>query len=189
MSNLGSFKVAELYSSHDYDTPARKVFWDMLINRTYASWDCAAEQYENKGPRGLSGRGSRAILRQIINPKDLDEQIYLKYGERKDLGYKEKEEMLLKSLGGCLTKQFQNKFPLIYSLHTGRRLSQKNSETLLSEVQQDLEFKELNATFKTKKNSSISSSSKTKLLKIATQVSELLEPTNEAERKYVLSLV
>ena len=75
------------------------------------------------------------------------------------------------------------------SLHTGRRLSQKNSETLLSEVQQDLEFKELNATFKTKKNSSISSSSKTKLLKIATQVSELLEPTNEAERKYVLSLV
>ena len=185
----GSFSVNDFYSGHDYNTDARSTLWDMVVSRSYASWDCAADKYEKDGPKGLSGRGMRQVLRYLINPKDLDEQIWNRYGERKDLGYSDKEEMLLKTLGGTLSNQFRSKFPEIYNFHTGKRVSQLN---LLDEITRDCrkeEFTDLNNTFNTKQNSSISSSSKTKLLKIATQISELLESTNEAERKHILSLI
>ena len=190
MSNKqGSFSVNDFYSGHDYSTEARSTVWDMVVSRSYASWDCAADKYEKDGPKGLSGRGMRQVLRYLINPKDLDEQIWNRYGERKDLGYSDKEEMLLKTLGGTLSNQFRSKFPEIYNLHTGKRVSQQN---LLDEITRDCrkeEFTDLNNTFNIKQNSSISSSSKTKLLKIATSISELLESTNEAERKHILSLI
>ena len=190
MSNKqGSYSVNDFYSGHNYSTQARSTLWDMVVSRSYASWDCAADKYEKDGPGGLSGRGMRQVLRYLINPKDLNEQVYERYGRRTDLEYKVKEEMLLKTLGGTLANQFRSKFPEIYHLHTGKRVSQLS---LLNEIERDCrkeQFTELNNTFNTKPNSSISSSSKTKLLEIATQVSKLLESIDEAERKYVLSLV
>ena len=165
----------------------------MLVSRSYSSWSCAANKYEKDGPKSLSGRGMRDVLRYLISPKDLDEEVHLKYGIRTDLAYKEKEEMLLKTLGGTLSNQFRNKFSEIYHFATGRRVhySEDNMD-LLAEIDMGIKkdkFTELNNTFNTFNDNNNSKTSKTELLKIATKVSELLESVNEKDKNYVLSLI
>tara|TARA_Y100001963_G_C6669340_1_gene394336 strand:- start:176 stop:742 length:567 start_codon:yes stop_codon:yes gene_type:complete len=182
----GSFSVNDFYSGHNYSTQARSTLWDMVVSRSYASWDCAADKYEKDGPKGLSGRGMRQVLRYLINPKDLNEQVYERYGRRTDLEYKVKEEMLLKTLGGTLSNQFRSKFPEIYNLHTGKRVSQLN---LLDEINRECrkeKFTELNNTFNTT-NTTTHKTSKPELLDIATRIAKILEPLSQGEREYVLS--
>ena len=58
----------------------------------------------------------RDTLRDLIDPKDLSEFAFERYGAKKELSLEEKENKVLKTLGGSLGNQFRNKL-IPYNLY------------------------------------------------------------------------
>ena len=174
---MTKFKVEEFYSGHDYNTVARKSLWDLLATK-FGGWECAANRFENYGREGLYCRGITKILRGLIDPKDLSESAFERYGTKKELTLEDKEKLVLKTLSGNLAEQFKNKFPKIYKSCSGR------GERLFPQE----EFGQLDKTFNIPPslNTKIST---TEILQIAIQVSQLLEPLNEEDKLKVVKCV
>ena len=170
---MTKFKVQDFRSGHNFSTPAKSTVWSLLVDK-FGGWECAANRYEKYGKEGLYCRGLRDIIRGLVDPDDLSEVAYEDYGTKKNLTLRQKEDKVLKTMGGSIANQFRNKFELIYSTYNG------------SKVLKD-EFKDLNNTFKIKPTSNIGIS-KAKLLPIAVKVNELLEPLTKEEREYVLGV-
>ena len=169
------FKVQEFYSGHNYNTPARTAVWNLLATK-FGGWECVGNRYEKYGKQGLYCRGLRDTLRDLIDPKDLSEIAFERYGAKKELSLEEKENKVLKTLGGSLSNQFRNKFETIYTLYNGSKVFKE-------------EFKELDKTFKTSAPTTNTGISKSKCLEVATSVSKLLETLTEEERVFVLGVI
>ena len=172
---MTKFKVQDFYSGHKYNTPARTAVWNLLAT-SFGGWECVGNRYEKYEEEGLYCRGMRDILRDLIDPKDLSEYAFERYGTKKELSLEEKENKVLKSLGGTLGNQFRNKFENIYAMYTGSKVFKE-------------EFKELDNTFKISVPTTNTGISKSKCLEIAASVSKLLETLTEEERVYVLGVI
>ena len=172
---MTKFKVQDFYSGHNYNTPARTAVWNLLATK-FGGWECVGNRYEKYGKKGLDCRGMREILRDLIDPKDLSEIAFERYGAKKELSLEEKENKVLKTLGGTLGNQFRSKFEDIWRLYNGPKLFKE-------------EFKELDNTFKTFAPTTNTGISKSKCLEVATSVSKLLETLTEEERGYVLGVI
>lgn len=144
----------------------------MLATR-FGGWDCAANRYEQFGEEGLACRGLKDILVSLIDKKDLEAFAFRKYGHEKS-SQQEKENKVIKTLGGSLGNQFRNKFEPIYSLFNGPKVFKDD-------------FEDLNNTFKIKPNLE-SKIDKAKCYSIASKREELIQSLTEKEREFVLSL-
>ena len=180
------FKYADFLSRQIVNTKAKMALWE-LVALAFGGWECAANKYEQHGAQGLYCSGMQGILEYLLNPHDLIEEAYKRYGEDKELDLEAKKIKLIKVLGGSLAIQFKKKFETIYALYNGTRVFNESED-----------FKQLSASFNTQNDISherkviLPSSkglAKSKCFEVAANVSKLLETLTEEERVYVLGVI
>ena len=164
--SIDVYDIIKYNGMMSFKDKSRMSIFVKLIDNHHSSWDCAKETFERKGRLTLSGLTQ--IVRDNVSSKSLE-----KLAEEKYKGDQEKAiHYLVKKLG----PQFNRRFLEIYA----HNFKGNNSSVT---VDRD-EFISLDKTF----NSS-SKSSRSKILKVSAEISEILEKFSSEDKKEILKLL
>ena len=178
------FKVSDFYTRHNYNTPAKRAVWKELAAKLGPDWECVGNKYEKYGGDGFYCSGMAEILRGLIDPSDLEDEAWIRYGKEKDWPLDQKKDTVIKRLGSTLANQFKSKFVKIYQLFN-------EEERLFSQE----EFGQLDKTFNINtqlpvKINTISTLTvdKSKCYLIKSEIEKLLQSANEEEKEFISNL-
>ena len=164
--SIDAYDIIKYNGMMSYKDKSRMFFFDKLIESHHSSWKCAKDTYERKGRLTLSGLTQ--IVRDNVSSKSLE-----KLAEENYKGDQEKAlHYLVKKLGPQLNRRFLQ----IYD----HKFDGNNSSIT---VDRD-EFTSLDRTFK-----SSSKSSRSKILKVSAEISEILEKFSDVDKKEILKLL
>jgi hypothetical protein len=179
---MGKWKPSDFNTGNEISSPQKNQLWHNVVKRSFGSWECAGKRYKVGGMKALRCQGMSQVLRDLCDPKSLENEARESYGGREGWTIRRMEEKLLKTVAGSKANQFRNNFQRLYNMHseTGPSIfDPKETEDYLSKS-----FG-MSTTPEVKPKKEIS---KTKLLPIAAKVAELLEPLSEEEKVYVLNV-
>ena len=172
---VGDFQYRTKKHSHDsWKNPEKMFFYRKLVKKHHSGdWECAAKTFEAEGH--LTSAGLTDMLRTYADTQDFQDYADKHYEGNIDkaYGYVSKK----------ISSQYVKKFKQIYKFN-----NPGNQTTILDRVNStDMTVKEtrnLNATFNIE-----STLSKSELLNIASQVSNLVDSLSDKDKQYVMNLI
>ena len=180
MLNEPKFKVSDFQysnkkqSHNSWKTPAKMFFFEKLVKRHHSGdWECASRTFEAEGH--LTSAGLTDMLRTYADTQDFQDYAdkHYKGNIDKAYGYVSKK----------ISSQYVKKFKKIYNLKISG-----NQTTILDRVNSTdtivKETRNLNAAFNIE-----STLSKSELLNIASQVSNLVDSLSDKDKQYVMNLI
>tara|TARA_Y100000004_G_scaffold40751_1_gene44149 strand:+ start:382 stop:927 length:546 start_codon:yes stop_codon:yes gene_type:complete len=172
---VGDFQYRTKKHSHDsWKNPEKMFFYRKLVKKHHSGdWECAAKTFEAEGH--LTSAGLTDMLRTYADTQDFQDYAdkHYKGNIDKAYGYVSKK----------ISSQYVKKFKQIYKFN-----NPGNQTTILDRVNStDMTVKEtrnLNAAFNIE-----STLSKSELLNIASQVSNLVDSLSDKDKQYVMNLI
>ena len=180
MLNEPKFKVSDFQysnkkqSHNSWETPAKMFFFEKLVKKHHGGdWECAARTFEAEGH--LTSAGLTDMLRTYADTQDFQDYA--------DKHYKGNIAIAYGYVAKKISSQYVKKFKKIYNFKISG-----NQTTILDRVNStDMTVKEtrnLNAAFNIE-----STLSKSELLNIASQVSNLVDSLSDKDKQYVMNLI
>ena len=172
---VGDFQYRTKKHSHDsWKNPEKMFFYRKLVKKHHSGdWECAAKTFEAEGH--LTSAGLTDMLRTYADTQDFQDYADKHYEGNIDkaYGYVSKK----------ISSQYVKKFKKIYNLKISG-----NQTTILDRVNSTdtivKETRNLNAAFNIE-----STLSKSELLNIASQVSNLVDSLSDKDKQYVMNLI
>ena len=172
---VGDFQYRTKKHSHDsWKNPEKMFFYRKLVKKHHSGdWECAAKTFEAEGH--LTSAGLTDMLRTYADTQDFQDYADKHYEGNIDkaYGYVSKK----------ISSQYVKKFKQIYKFN-----NPGNQTTILDRVNSTdtivKETRNLNAAFNIE-----STLSKSELLNIASQVSNLVDSLSDKDKQYVMNLI
>ena len=137
---MGNWKVSDFKTGTDITSPQKVQLYENIVKRSFGSWECAAKKFKLGGVNNLRCQGMSRVLRDLIDPDNLEEEARATYGGQENLSLREMEEKLLKTLAGGKANQFKRNFGILYNMHSGNAPSifdEKETQKELGQFTQD----------------------------------------------------
>jgi len=179
------YKVEDFKTGRNIDGQLKQLIHKELA-AMHGGWQACQKNYEKYGK--VSSQGVADLVRKYLNPVHFDKYV-IERGYKDDVfdplkpckiletAQKKAFGSITKNLGSQWTRQFEK----ILWIHTSTQIQPE-----LFKDDDDVISQSLNV--KTKSTKKTITSNKSDLLVIASKVHELLEPLNDEDRSYVLSV-
>ena len=177
---MGNWKVSDFKTGSDITSPQKTELFNLVVKRSFGSWECAAKKVELGGVKNLRCQGMQQVLGSLIDPDNLEEEARASYGGREDMSIREMQDKLLKTIAGSKANQFRNNFSTLYNMHSDsapRFFDESESEDALN--------KTFNTNFNTTSTLNID---KSKCYSIKSEIEKLLKSANEQEKEFISNL-
>ena len=180
------YKVEDFKTGRNIDGQLKQLIHKELA-AMHGGWQACQKNYEKYGK--VSSQGVADLVRKYLNPVHFDKYV-IERGYKDDVfdplkpckiletAQKKAFGSITKNLGSQWTRQFEK----ILWIHTSTQIQPE----LFKDDDDDVISQSLNV--KTKSTKKTITSNKSDLLVIASKVHELLEPLNDEDRSYVLSV-
>ena len=181
---MGNWKVSDFKTGTDITSPQKVQLYENIVKRSFGSWECAAKKFKLGGVNNLRCQGMSRVLRDLIDPDNLEEETRATYGGQENLSLREMEEKLLKTLAGGKANQFKRNFGILYNMHSG------NAPSIFDEKEtEDYLNKAFNIDSKPPvKTISTLNIDKSKCYSIKSDIEKLLKSANEEEKRFISNL-
>ena len=178
------YKVEDFKTGRNIDGQLKQLIHKELA-AMHGGWQACQKKYEQYGK--ISSQGVADLVRKYLNPVDFDKYV-IERGYKDDVfdplkpckiletAQKKAFGSITKNLGSQWTRQFEK----ILWIHTSTQIQ--------PELFKDDDVISQSLNVKTKSTKKTITSNKSDLLVIASKVHELLEPLNDEDRSYVLSV-
>ena len=115
---MGKWKPSDFNTGNEISSPQKNQLWHNVVKRSFGSWECAGKRYKVGGMKALRCQGMSQVLRDLCDPKSLENEARESYGGREGWTIRRMEEKLLKTVAGSKANQFRNNFSTLYNMHS-----------------------------------------------------------------------